>query len=330
MTFEQAKEIISHEHAKNELKIIEFHGGEPLLNFELIRDICEWFWKEYPNSKTDFFLTTNGTLFTEENKKWFEANHTRIVCALSLDGSPEMNFINRGCVINEDTLSFMKKLWPRQNIKMTISLDTLPRISEGVIYAHQHNFRVSANLAYGVDWTKNKVNIYEQELQKLVDFYIANPDIEPCSIFKGEKLIRVLMPYSLKRHCQAGQSFHAFDIDGKKYPCHVFAGNTLKAEKWESISDIDFMDDSLFDDTECKTCEIHNVCPTCFGMNFIERGEVYRRDKAMCEYIKAEITATCKLYKHRILSKNFDDITEKEYLILKAIETLSQTLDIDN
>ena len=324
MSLNQAKRIIKQEITVKAIKVIEFHGGEPLLSFPLIKDICEWFWQTYPDLQVKFFLTTNGTQFTESIKKWFEINHKKIVCSLSLDGTPKMNLTNRGCIISDDILSFMNNLWPLQSIKMTISLATLPSLSEGVIYAHEHNFRISANLAYGIDWTKSDIQVYERELQRLVDYYKVHPELEPCSILNGDKLIKILMPYSLKRHCQAGQTYHAYDIDGQRYPCQVFAGNTLKADQWKSISDTDFKDDKLFDDPECKDCPIHNICSTCFGMNFIERGCINSRDKAMCDFIKAEKLATCRLYKHKILAKDIDSVTEKEYLILKAIQKLSE------
>lgn len=89
------------------------------------------------------------------------------------------------------------------------------------------------------------------------------------------------------------------------------------------------MDDALFDDPTCKDCVIHNICPTCYGMNYIERGNVYSRDKSMCAYIKVEKSATCKLHKQRIMSKDFDSITEREYLILRAIQEISEKLEVD-
>ena len=122
MSFETAKSIIEREISAKDLKLIEFHGGEPLLNFPLIKDICEWFWKTYPELDTKFFLTTNGTQFNESNMLWFEENHKKIACALSLDGTPEMNKINRGCIIDDTTIDLFLRLWPEQNIKMTISL----------------------------------------------------------------------------------------------------------------------------------------------------------------------------------------------------------------
>ena len=177
MSFETAKGIIEREVSLKDLKLIEFHGGEPLLNFSLIKDICEWFWNTYPELDTKFFLTTNGTQFNESNLLWFEENHKKIACALSLDGTPEMNKINRGCVIDETTIALFLRLWPEQNIKMTISLETLPMLSQGIIYAHEKGFRVSANLAYGLDWKKIALNDYERELYILVQYYSEHPNL---------------------------------------------------------------------------------------------------------------------------------------------------------
>ena len=321
MSLEQAKSIVEREMSLHELYLIDVHGGEPLLNFPLIKELCEWFWATYPKSKTKFFITTNGTLF-DGKKDWFKQHSKQIICALSLDGTPEMNQANRGCVIGEDTLALFHQLWPNQSVKMTISHATLPHLAEGVIFAHNHGFPVSANLAYGLDWRNDEVNNYQEQLSQLVDFYIQNPNLKPCTIFDEEKLIGILQPYSLKRHCQAGQTYHAYDIDGQCYPCHVFAGNTLESSRWEETASIDFKNDELFDDPECKDCPIHNICPTCYGMNFIERGSVYSRDKSMCDFIKAEKLATCKLHESNIMSKRLEDITEKEYLILSSINSI--------
>lgn len=321
----QAKSIVRKEMARCELRLVDIHGGEPLLNFPLIKELCEWFWSTYPSAETKFFITTNGTQF-EGKKDWFKKHYKQIVCALSLDGTPEMNLANRGYVVAEDTLEFVHQLWPAQTVKMTISHLTLPHVAKGVIYAHDHGFRVSANLAYGVDWTEDEIEVYKGQLRCLTDYYIDHPDIEPCSIFDSEKLISILQPYSLKRHCQAGQMYHAYDVDGQCYPCHVFAGNTLESSRWVEAALIDFKNDELFDDPECRECPIHNICPTCYGMNFIERGHVYSRDKSMCEFVKAEKLAACKLHTHKIMSKQLEKITEKEYLVLSSINTIQRIL----
>lgn len=50
MSFDTAKSIIEKELGKerDEINLVEFHGGEPFLNFELMQTVCEWFWNSYP------------------------------------------------------------------------------------------------------------------------------------------------------------------------------------------------------------------------------------------------------------------------------------------
>lgn len=324
MSFEIAKGIIEKELGEDEngIHLIEFHGGEPFLNFSLMKQVCEWFWNTYPNSSTHFFATTNGTKITNVVRKWLENNKDKITLGLSLDGTPDMNMCNRGCKMSIEILDFFHKLWPEQNIKMTVSKKTLPFLSDGVIYAHEWGFPVSVNLAYGLDWQESEIETYAKELMKLVDYYVEHPEIEKCSIF-SKSLTPVLKPYEIKRHCQAGRTFRAYDVDGLYFPCHVFSTNTLELEKWNKISNRDFEnDESLYEDLTCRNCTIHNICSTCYGMNFIERGHPGKRDKRICGFIFQEKLALCELKKREILRKKLNDISELEYLELKSIQKI--------
>ncbi len=72
-----------------------FYGGEPLLEFRLIRDIMEYA-KSIPvlaSHDLCFALTTNATLLTEEMVPYFERNNVSLL--VSLDGPKEMHDHNR-------------------------------------------------------------------------------------------------------------------------------------------------------------------------------------------------------------------------------------------
>ncbi|MCD7963272.1 MAG: 4Fe-4S cluster-binding domain-containing protein [Rikenellaceae bacterium] len=49
---------------------ILFHGGEPFMAFNLIKEICEWLWRNKWQKKYICYATTNGTLIQGEIKKW--------------------------------------------------------------------------------------------------------------------------------------------------------------------------------------------------------------------------------------------------------------------
>lgn len=75
---------------------IQFMGGEPLLEFPLIKEVSEWVWDmNIQNRKIILFAPTNGTLLNTEMKHWFSRNKDRITLGLSFDGDMIMQNINR-------------------------------------------------------------------------------------------------------------------------------------------------------------------------------------------------------------------------------------------
>lgn len=308
-------------HGNEDLEI-DFHGGEPFMNFQLIRELCEWCWNEFPSYTIKFFATTNGTILTQEVKEWLTENKKRFAAALSLDGTLEMNYQNRGTRLSEDTIRFFCDLWPEQPVKMTVSKETLSGFAEGVKYIHSYGLKVNANLAYGLEWENTQVETYRNELFKLADFYLQNPDVETIPIF-SKHLTPILEKDIIVRHCGTGKNMMAFDVEGNAYPCQMFIPNTLDKKRWNDISNLDFEnEDSLYDDVSCKKCLIHNICPTCYGNNFIERGSIGKRDKRLCPFIMAEKEALSYYRIKQILRKDVAEISQEEYLELAAAKRI--------
>jgi uncharacterized protein len=54
--------------------VIDFIGGEPLLKFELIKEIVSYVDNKHLKIPYVFFADTNGTILTSEMKKWFSKN----------------------------------------------------------------------------------------------------------------------------------------------------------------------------------------------------------------------------------------------------------------
>jgi len=96
MSFETAKKCIDFlmDNSRDVDRVnVTFYGGEPLLEFELIKK-CVHYAEEISEGKTVVFnFTTNGTLFTKEIIEFFEQHDATI--AISLDGPKEINDRNR-------------------------------------------------------------------------------------------------------------------------------------------------------------------------------------------------------------------------------------------
>lgn len=80
---------------KNPLRkpVIGFYGGEPLLNFDLIKKIVNYIGKEYHQFDTFYNITTNGTLLNLYKADFLIRNNFAI--AISLDGPEKEHDRNR-------------------------------------------------------------------------------------------------------------------------------------------------------------------------------------------------------------------------------------------
>lgn len=151
MSVETAKSIVDYE-LKNfaDFEGIEFDlfGGEPFLAFDLVREITDYICSKKGDIPCTVFATTNGTLVHGEVQDWLREHVGCFICGLSLDGTRDMHNVNRSNSYDDIDLDFFLEMYPEQDVKMTVSRETLPHLAEGVIELHQKGFAVSCNLAY--------------------------------------------------------------------------------------------------------------------------------------------------------------------------------------
>lgn len=299
MSLELAKKILDYELTLDDgipEAEIDLFGGEPLLEFDTVRDLIEYAkTRSYPKNYI-FFITTNGILLDESRKAWLRENTDYLQMGLSLDGTREMHNINRCNSFDKIDLDFFRNTYPDQLVKMTISDKTLKTLSEGVIFCHQQGFGVSCNLAYGIDWSseENK-SVLEEQLMKLIEFYLAHPDIKPCAMLDINRLksMSQITDRSV-RYCGAGYAMKAYDNDGKFYPCQHFLPLSIGKDMADASLKIDFSKYELDDGDltrECRECVIRNVCPTCYGENYSSTGNIHLRDGNMCKLFKIQFKA---------------------------------------
>ena len=96
MSFELAKRgidfFIKHSREKDSIDI-GFYGGEPLLEFDLLKKCTEYARGLVEGKELTFGLTTNGTLLKDEIAEYLVENDFRI--GISLDGPKREHDINR-------------------------------------------------------------------------------------------------------------------------------------------------------------------------------------------------------------------------------------------
>jgi len=303
MTFETATAIIER-HLNSESTDydeveIDLFGGEPFVNFPLMREICEYTWARRWKKPYLFFATTNGTLVHGAIRDWVYANRHHFFLGLSLDGTPQMHNINRSNSFEKIDIDFFRECWPNQAVKMTLSRETLPDLAVGVIFIHSLGFEIHNNPAYGIDWSSpENVAIFEREVGKLIEYYLEHPEIKPCSLLD---MPLAYIGYTPKKWCGVGVEMAVYGHDGVRYPCHSFLPVSVGDEKSAASQSLDFTDTEKLVDPKCVNCLLYNICATCYGSNYAVSGDIAIRDPHICIFTRMRAAANSYFLAQRIL-----------------------------
>lgn len=340
MSFDTACKIIKSEMqfmkdaAHYERIDFRFFGGEPLLQFRLIRDICEWTWAREWGVRYHFYVITNGTLLDSECQKWFESNKNRITIDLSVDGLDVMHRTNRGCSVRKLPIDWVKANWPNSRYKMTISSKTLSSFADGVISLVGQGYDISSALAIGEQWSDETAKEYVVQWQKLLIYFLSVVDgpvwkqlfKSVDSLFSNQEV--------QDKCCGAGDSAITYDIDGEIYPCVIFTPLVFGRDVRPDLVDIQFANPDVFADDACRDCFIRNMCKTCYGFNLQVRGKLSERDKSVCKMYQIEILYIAAFqmnYIKRISLKRTLSVLERTrlYRSEKICDVLGNLLDIN-
>lgn len=289
--------------------MIDFMGGEPMLAFPLIKRIVEHVTSRKQSKNYGFCMSTNGTLFNEENRAWFKKYKKIITPMLSFDGTKIAHDMNRSKSFDqvEANIAFLKESWPLQGFKMTVNNRSLPHLADGVFSVLARGCILDLNLVHEDVWGKGRekrkhLRILEYELARLVDFYTEFPTLEPPNLVSLPiiKCITQDTDHSAP-WCGAGDAMVAVDRNGVKYPCHRFmnfsAGKSMTLREYES------REKKLQENPQCSQCAMKPACPTCQGCNWQYTGGLANRVTYNCEMLKLQMVATAAIHLNRIKIK---------------------------
>lgn len=277
-----------------------FFGGEPLMNYELIRDFVSYLEK---NSNFDrnihYSMTTNLTLLNSEIKNFI--NDKNIKLTVSLDGDKNSNDLNRfyknGTGIYDKVVKNINELEKNVLVRSTICPNNLD-INKSVRH-------LTETLGFSrVAWAEADNLLSEEDYKIMADSYIGLIDyidelIKACKydeVKKYHMFCNILKRFSKDgmrvKGCGAGNNMFTVDIDGKMYPCHRFVGLTdfvigdINKEKYDS--DKEFLTGwDLANFSECSTCIARNSCGGgCVNQNYYSTGSIKKHSEANCIYIR--------------------------------------------
>jgi uncharacterized protein len=305
MNFETAKKSI--DFLMNNSRDVErvsvtFYGGEPLLEFELIKK-CIHYAQEISEGKTVLFnFTTNGTLFTKEIIEFFEQHDTTI--AISLDGPKEINDRNRkfavsGCGSFEKTsknLAFFKENYPeyfREKVlfntvldrnsdfscvnEFFASYDTVKdsMINVSNISTNYAKFQIQSPEEYDIKLNYEIFKLYLNKVNRLDDQYVSKL-VEGeykrlrQQIFEGRTRMKELPEKS--HHggpCIPGTQRLFVDVNGNFFPCERVSENSeaMRIGHIDTGFDIEkvrtLLNIGRVTAESCKNCWVFRFCTLC-------------------------------------------------------------------
>lgn len=270
--------------------IINFHGGEPVLNYEIVKYMVGSLDKIFGN-RVLYGMTTNGSLLTQEIIE-FIAEKFVYNLSISLDGTKEINDANRrfrnGTGTYETVISHflsLNKIRPDVRVRMTYNSDTICELFNNVRHIVELGFKNIVAVADYTDknWNELDVDILQVELEKIFSLYFHNNQVD----------INFISDLITKKKglCNGGKSSLNIDIDGNLYPCTWAVGNIdfVIGDIYKGIDNRRVQQlhkHSMVINKDCKGCTLYECCAgtRCKIINKIITNDFHQAPIFRCQY----------------------------------------------
>lgn len=327
MTWEIGKQTIDYilnEFSQSKGIILDFIGGEPFLEIELIDRICDYFKVEAYKKELVCFnnyrfnVSTNGINYNSPKVQEFICkNKKHVSIGITIDGTKrkhDLNCIWKGTNKERGSYDDVVKnipLWleqiPNAETKVTISSADIPYIKESVLHLYSLGIHeVNINCVFEDVWKEGDDRLFEEQLMELADAIIDGGYYNDyvCSFFTEHIGKPMDCQMDNQNWCGAGKML-AVDAEGNFYPCMRFAKYSLRSKDALIIGNVrDGIDknklrpfltlDRCTQSTqECIDCEVASGCAWCQGENYdaADTPTIYQRSTAICKMHKARVRA---------------------------------------
>ena len=311
--------------SKNSLGVIlEFIGGEPLLEIDLIDQIIDYFIGQciiLHHPWIDRFrvsICSNGVLyFTPKVQEFIKKHQTHLSFSISIDGNKKLHDTCR--IFPDGTGSYdlaikaakhyMKHYNKNLGSKMTLSIDNINYTFLALVNLWENGYNyIHANCVYEKGWTIEHARVLYNELKKVVDYRLNNH----LERIKGTSILNLDLSQqkniSDKNFCGGDGNMLAVDYKGDLYPClrymessigqsqspyiigNVNDGIGYNQQTKDMIAGLNVTYQSQ-SPQECLDCPVSSECGWCSALNYQEFGTINKRTTYTCLMHKARVLA---------------------------------------
>ncbi len=291
---------------------VDFFGGEPLMNWDVVKQLVEYGRSreaEY-GKKFRFTITTNGMLLDEEKMDFINKEMSNVV--MSIDGRKDVNDRMRkrvdgtGCydrIIEKYKQLAEKRDFENYYVRGTFTKYNLD-FSNDVFHLYDLGFDQISVEPVVCD-SKEKYAITEKDLPAVFSEYERLAQLMIINRKKGKhfNFFHFMLdldqgPCAIKRlrGCGSGNEYVAVTTEGDIYPCHQFAGipeylmGNINTGEFNLEMKNTFAQAHIYSKEDCRKCWAKFYCSGgCNANNYIYTGNILTAHKLSCEMQKKRL-----------------------------------------
>ncbi len=264
---------------------LNFHGGEPMLNKDIIKYIINRITDKRPDLKIHTSMTTNCSVYDEEICRYISE------LSVSIDGKCDAHDRNR---VNHEgkgtfetsvnnALKYLAEYKDSLRLRTVIAPNNVHDVAEGIEYLYSLGFRliVPGVDYFSEDWTDE---LFDELYEQFIRVKKFSQSCEP-----GTVIGLINDTISAKGKCYVGCDGSNISVYGKLYPCTYVMGDpdycigdVFGGIDEDAVNRINCLNKK--DVESCKGCSYYDYCisPRCLMLNQKLTGDYYIPSAVVC------------------------------------------------
>jgi uncharacterized protein len=294
---------------------IGFFGGEPMLEFDLIKTIVQRIEQHeaFDASRMRYSIVTNGTIFSDAIAADLQKH--RIAIGISCDGPPHAQNSSRifpdgtgSSAMVETTIRQALHFFPFLPVNAVYTPKTVEYLPDIVDYFYNLGVRnIYLNPDISACWAKEHADrlpgLFRSIGSKYLDYYHKGT---PCHINLIDSKITVILRggYGPLEKCRMGKGEFAFAPSGNIYPCERLIGGDEHGNR-HCLGNVNSAASTLpacshnpdtIGNMACLNCGLNRYCMNwCGCTNYFSTGDYHAAGPFICASEKAAITVAGEL-----------------------------------
>lgn len=310
---------------------LDFIGGEPLLEIELMDKICDYFVLEALRrnhrwaTRYMISISTNGVAYFEPAvQHFFKKWGNKVSVGITIDGNRELHDKCRRFPDGRPSYDLAAaafhdaiKRYGYDGTKLTIARANLPYLAtafKDMIGEFGISF-IQGNPVFEEEWNNEDANLYYCQIKEVADWLLENDRWQHIGTSFLDKWIGHALPEEDNSNwCGGSMRMLAVDTDGKIYPCVRYSpvsigekaagacvgdvdhGLLATQQQCDFAHCLDCITRRSASTDECWNCPIASGCASCNAWQYDRYGDAGHRCTNICPMHKARVMASSYYY----------------------------------